>query len=212
MLGLAILVVVLGVGTAWFKHWLPWRTQGAKSKKHAAYDMRVASDAPVTSAAVPAKSATVSNGGAPAPADGIPAPVKAASSNGLVAQPALRKNAAAGTPAANPPIVRTAAKPASDSNVTSGKESDVVPPKLIHAVQAVASLEALRDFERGNVVIDAVVGTSGEVHFISVISGPPSLRAPAVESLKEYKYEPATRNGQPVPAHVTITIHFRFEP
>jgi protein TonB len=83
---------------------------------------------------------------------------------------------------------------------------------LIHSVQAVASLEALRDFERGNVVIDAVVGTSGEVHFISVISGPPSLRGPAVESLKQYKYEPAVRNGQPIPAHVTITIHFRFEP
>jgi len=33
-----------------------------------------------------------------------------------------------------------------------------------------------------------------------------------VESLKEYRYEPATRGGQPVPARVTITIHFRFEP
>jgi protein TonB len=76
----------------------------------------------------------------------------------------------------------------------------------------VASLEALRDFETGNVVIDAVVGTSGEVNFVSVISGPPSLRDSAVQSLKQYKYEPATRNGQPVPAHVTITIHFRFEP
>ncbi|MGB6596007.1 MAG: energy transducer TonB, partial [Candidatus Acidiferrum sp.] len=78
-------------------------------------------------------------------------------------------------------------------------------------VQAVASLEALRDFERGNVVVDAVVGTSGEVHVISVISGPPSLREPAVEALKQYRYEPATRSGQPVPARVTITIHFHFE-
>jgi protein TonB len=45
-----------------------------------------------------------------------------------------------------------------------------------------------------------------------VLSGPPSLRAAAVEALKQYRYEPATRNGQPVPAHVTVTIHFRFEP
>ncbi|MGC1604430.1 MAG: energy transducer TonB, partial [Candidatus Acidiferrum sp.] len=61
------------------------------------------------------------------------------------------------------------------------------------------------------VVVDAVVGTSGEVHVISVISGPPSLREPAVEALKQYRYEPATRSGQPVPARVTITIHFHFE-
>jgi protein TonB len=88
----------------------------------------------------------------------------------------------------------------------------MVPPKLIKSVRAVASLDALRDFETGNVVIDAVVGTAGEVNFISVLSGPPSLRAAAVEAVNQYRYEPATRSGQPVPAHVNITIHFRFEP
>jgi protein TonB len=90
-------------------------------------------------------------------------------------------------------------------------EGVIVPPKLIKSVRAVASLEALRDFETGNVVIDAVVGTEGEMHFIKVLSGPPSLRSPAVEAVKQYRYEPATRNGQPVPEHVTITIRFRFE-
>jgi protein TonB len=106
---------------------------------------------------------------------------------------------------------RTIAKAVPDSVSPSVSESPIVPPKLIKSVRAVASLEALRDFETGNVVIDAVVGTAGEVNFISVLSGPPSLRPAAVESLKQFQYEPATRNGQPVPAHVTITIHFRFE-
>ena len=86
-----------------------------------------------------------------------------------------------------------------------------MPPKLIRSVLAVASLDALRDFETGNVVLDAVVGTEGEVHLITVISGPPSLRGPAVQAAKQYRYEPATRNGQPVPEHVHITIRFRFE-
>jgi periplasmic protein TonB len=95
--------------------------------------------------------------------------------------------------------------------VASSAEGVVVPPKLIQSVRALASLDALHDFETGNVVIDAVVGTEGEVHFISVISGPPSLRPPAVQAVKQYRYEPATRNGQPVPAHVNITIRFRFE-
>ena len=214
---LAIVLVVSGVGTAWFKHWLPWKSSGAVPKKPAAYDsMRVASDAPVTSAGIPAKSAPASNANATAsadaPADRRAAPVEAASSSAAVEPLASKKKASRATTAAKAPPVRPAAKPAANSEVTSGKDSTVIPPKLIHSVQAVASIEALRDFERGNVVIDAVVGTSGEVHFISVISGPPSLRQPAVESLKQYRYEPATRSGQPVPAHVTITIHFRFEP
>ncbi len=213
VLMLAILLVGLVVGTAWFKNWLPWKWAGAKLKKPAAYDnMRVASDAPVTSAGQPAKSAPVSDADATAPADGSAAPVEAASSGTPVEPLAPKKKASRAMTAAKASPVRPAAKPGANSEANSGKDSVVVPPKLIHSVQAVASLEAMRDFERGNVVIDAVVGTSGEVHFISVISGPPSLREPAVESLKEYKYEPATRNGQPVPAHVTITIHFRFEP
>jgi Gram-negative bacterial TonB protein C-terminal len=210
---LAILLVGLVAGTAWYKNWLPWKWAGTKLKKPAASDnMRVASDAPVTSAGMPAKSAPVPDAGATAPAAVSAAPVEAASSGAPVEPLASKKKASRAVTAAKASSVRPAAKPAANSEANSGKDSAVIPPKLIQSVQAVASLEAMRDFERGNVVIDAVVGTSGEVHFISVISGPPSLRAPAVESLKEYKYEPATRNGQPVPAHVTITIHFRFEP
>jgi hypothetical protein len=213
VLMLAILLVVLGVGTAWFKNWLPWRSAGAKPKKPAAYDtMRVASDAPVTSTGMSAKSAPVSDPDTTAPADGSAARAEAASSDAPVEPLASRKKAPRAMTPAKASSVRPAAKPGAGTEANSGKDSAVVPPKLIHSGQAVASLEALRDFERGNVVIDAVVGTSGEVHFISVISGPPSLREPAVESLKEYRYEPATLSGQPVPAHVTITIHFRFEP
>jgi protein TonB len=166
----------------------------------------------VTSAGIPAKSAPVSDADATAPADGSAPPVEAASPDAPVEPLASKKKASRTITAAKAAPVRPVAKPAANSSPSSEKDSAVVPPKLIHSVQAVATLDALRDFERGNVVIDAVVGTSGEVHFISVISGPPSLRAPAVESLKQYKYEPATRSGQPVPAHVTITIHFRFEP
>jgi len=213
-LRLVLLAVALGitiVGAAWVKNWLPWKPAGAK-KPAGNYNMRVASDVPLTSAGIPAKGAPAHNAEAPGQADGIAAPKAEASSGAPVEQPAMRKNAPRVTTARKPSIVRPAAKPASNVEAASGKEGVVVPPKLIHSVQAVATLEALRDFERGNVVIDAVVGTSGEVHFISVISGPPSLRAPAVESLKQYKYEPAMRDGQPVPAHVTITIHFRFEP
>jgi len=60
-------------------------------------------------------------------------------------------------------------------------------------------------------MIDAVIDTEGDVRSMNVLSGPPSLRRPALEALRSYKYEPATQNGKPVPAHVTVKIQFHFE-
>jgi len=128
------------------------------------------------------------------------------------ARPVVKKTGPAVTLASKRPVDLSATKTAPNPVVPVGADANFVAPKLIHWARALASIEAARDFETGNVIIDAVVGTSGEVHFVSVLSGPPSLRGPAIDVLKEYRYEPATRNGQPVPAHVTITIHFRFEP
>jgi TonB family protein len=220
-------LVVTAAGAAWYKHWFPWKSaakspanlsaiaanakrspslggQQAAAEGSEFSDTRVASDAPVTSEGTPSRSATLPNT--------LERPAQPVASNGSVAHPATRKPSAAANLAANRSTARPAAGAGSDSAALSTVGGDFVPPKLIKSVRAVVSIDALRDFERGNVVIDAVVGTAGEVNFISVLSGPPSLRDAAVASIKQYQYEPATRNGQPVPAHVTITIHFRFEP
>ena len=94
-------------------------------------------------------------------------------------------------------------------------EVPIVPPKLIKAVRAIASPNALPDFAKGNadnVTFDALVDTSGRVTFMKALSGSPSLRSAAMAALKQYQYEPATRRGKPVPTHVTVTVKFLFEP
>jgi len=220
LLTAALMVTV--AGAVWHKHWIPWKSAGKKpsvsvpaiamnartslppgspeaAREHSEFgNTNVASDAPVTSPAMPSQPAESS--------------AQTFASSGPVAQPVVRKTSPSTTLAGKRAMVRPAARAISDPVVASAVKSVVVPPKLIKSVRAEASLEALRDFETGNVVIDAVVGTAGEVHFISVLSGPPSLRDAAVEATKQYRYEPATRDGQPVPAHVTISIRFRFEP
>ena len=238
VLRLALLTAALVatvVGAAWFKNWLPWQSGAKKSSSsrparagnantslppgspETASPMdfsnaRVASDAPITSAGTPSQKAAVPATVSPEEKDADGLSTQRVGSNGSEARPSVRKTSPSTTLATQRSPDRTTGKAAPNSVAPSDAESGLVPPKLLKSVRAVASLEALRDFETGNVVIDAVVGTAGEVNFISVISGPPSLRPAAVESLKEFQYEPATRNGQPVPAHVTITIHFRFEP
>jgi len=158
----------------------------------------VASDAPGTSPDMPSQAAESS--------------ARPLASSDPVAQPAVGKASPPTMLAGKRTIVRPTTKASSASIVASDEKSVVVPPKLIKSVQAVASLDALRDFETGSVVIDAVVDTAGQVNSLNVLSGPPSLRDGALEAAKQYRYEPATRNGKPVPAHVSITIRFRFEP
>ena len=238
VLRLALLLAALAftvVGAAWFKHWLPWQSGTKRSMSGRSVNAgnanaslppgspesvsghrdfsnaRVASDAPVTSAGTPSHSEAVTGTIPSEPGDAVE-PSTPVGSNASEAQPSSKKTSPSITPATKKSPDRNTGRTAPNLAAASAVESGFVPPKLIKSVRAVASLEALRDFETGNVVIDAVVGTAGEVNFISVISGPPSLRPAAVESLKEFQYEPATRNGQPVPSHVTITIHFRFEP
>lgn len=230
---LTAMLVMTIVGAAWFKHWIPWKpavkkpavsssASAARAKTSSAAgsaqansefgNVRVASDAPVTSPSQSAQSVALPNAALQTPADAAELAVRPLGTKSSVSLSAAKRTAPSTAVAGNRSADWTAGKPASASVAPSATGSPFQSPVLVKSARAVASLEALRDFERGNVVIDAVVGTSGEVNFVSVLSGPPSLRASAVESLKQYEYEPATRNGQPVPAHVTITIHFRFEP
>ena len=89
---------------------------------------------------------------------------------------------------------------------------DVVPPKLLQSFRAVAPPDAIRSFATGNVVLDALVDSTGQIQSSKVISGPQVLRDAAISALKQYKYAPATQHGKPVDAHVQVTVQFWYEP
>ena len=218
---LSTALLVTAVGAAWYKHWIPWKSAAKRpsasvsktpanagtslpqvsqqaAREHPEFtNANVASDSPVTSPGILSHAAE--------------SPAQPIASGNSVAHPAGTRLSASATPAEKTTMVHPPARTPPDPIAAPAVGSATTPPKLIKSVRAVASLDDLRDFETGNVVIDAVVGTEGEVHFISVISGPPSLRGPAVRAVKQYLYVPAMRNGQPVPEHVNITIRFRFE-
>lgn len=99
-----------------------------------------------------------------------------------------------------------------DFAAASQNEHGVVPPKLVHSVRAVTPPEAVRQFATGNVILDAVVDSTGHVKSSKVLSGPRSLRNAAAAALKQYQYTPAKRHGKAVPAHVQVTVQFWYEP
>jgi TonB family protein len=112
-------------------------------------------------------------------------------------------------------VPRPLSKAAMVSAAPPSDETGIVPPKLIKSVRAIASPNALPDFAANNsenVTFDALVDTSGQVKSMKPLSGSPALQSAAMTALKQYQYEPATRHGKPVPAHVTVTVKFLFEP
>lgn len=96
--------------------------------------------------------------------------------------------------------------------VPSDDAGDVVPPKLLQSIRAVAPPDAIRSFATGNVVLDALVDSTGHIQSSKVLSGPAVLHDAAISALKQYKYAPATQRGKPVEAHVQVTVQFWYEP
>jgi TonB family protein len=70
---------------------------------------------------------------------------------------------------------------------------------------------ARRDRIQGLVVLQAVIGTNGNVEHLKVVSGHPALTAAAIDAVKQWKYKPYQLNGQPVQVETAITVRFELQ-
>src|SRR5215470_10716533 len=100
-----------------------------------------------------------------------------------------------------------------DPGIVANKGEDVfVPPKLVKAIKSLSPPEALRKFVSGTVTLDALVDETGHVQSATPLAGPKALYPKAMDTVRDYLYQPATKNGKPVPAHVEVKIQFWYEP
>jgi hypothetical protein len=106
----------------------------------------------------------------------------------------------------------TAREKVTDTVPTNTGDDIVIPPKLLKAVRSLSPPEALRAYASGVVVLDTLVDENGRVASVTPISGPKALYQKAADTVKEYVYQPGTRNGKPVPARVVVKIQFWYEP
>jgi TonB family protein len=85
---------------------------------------------------------------------------------------------------------------------------NIKPPHMISSVLPAYPSIARQAGVQGNVVIDTVVDKAGNVASMKVVSGPQMLRQPALDALRQWKYEPSRLNGQPVSVQMIVTIQF----
>ncbi len=131
----------------------------------------------------------------------MPAPEAPASEVPAVPQPAAEPPREAPVKAVVSPTVEVEEAVASPG---------VVVGRLIHRVSPVYPSEAMKANIGGEVVLEAVIRADGSVGAVGMLSGNPTLASAAVEAVRQWKYEPFTRNGAPTEASQTIRFKFNL--
>jgi TonB family protein len=88
---------------------------------------------------------------------------------------------------------------------------DVRQAKLLSSVPPSYPALAKSQHIAGDVRVDALIDPNGRVTTMKVVSGPTLLHQAAMDSLRQWKYQPASLNGIAVPMHLTVTIQFRLQ-
>ena len=84
-------------------------------------------------------------------------------------------------------------------------------PKLMSSTRPAYPALAKQSSTEGDVVVAADIDANGKVVGAKAISGPMYLRQAAVDAVGNWKYEPATLNGRPTSAQVSVKIQFRLK-
>lgn len=88
---------------------------------------------------------------------------------------------------------------------------DVKAARMLSSVPPIYPMLAKSQHISGDVRVDALIDASGKVTTMKVISGPSLLHQAAMDALRQWKYQPASLDGKPVPMHLTVTIQFRLQ-
>jgi bla regulator protein blaR1 len=88
---------------------------------------------------------------------------------------------------------------------------DVSAPKLVFSPDPQFSEEAKRAKYQGVCVVSLIVDAQGNPQRVQVVRHlGKGLDKKAVEAVRQYKFEPAMRNGEPVAVEVNIEVNFRL--
>jgi len=89
----------------------------------------------------------------------------------------------------------------------------VKPPRLIETRTPHYTPEAKEARLQGVVVVEATIDRAGRVVGVEVLKGMPmGLSEAAAEAVREWRFEPATLEGEAVDVRYKLTINFRLDP
>lgn len=89
---------------------------------------------------------------------------------------------------------------------------EVIAPVKLHAPAPSYTEIARKARIQGVVIVQAVIDERGDVVDVKVLKGlPMGLDAQAVEAIRQWKFKPATLDGEPAAVYYNLTVSFRLE-
>ena len=89
--------------------------------------------------------------------------------------------------------------------------SGIEPPRVVREVRADYTEEARQRGVAGDVVLEIVVRRDGTVGDVKILQGLGSgLNERAVQAVRQWRFAPATRQGQPVDVIVEVAVEFKL--
>jgi TonB family protein len=86
----------------------------------------------------------------------------------------------------------------------------VIAGQIVSKVAPIYPAEAKAACIHGAVILHALIGKTGDVEQLQVVSGPPELQTSALDAVRQWKYKPYLLNGEPTAVDTTITINYNF--
>jgi TonB family protein len=87
----------------------------------------------------------------------------------------------------------------------------LIPPRATYAPDPEYSDKARKKKLNGTVILALVVGTDGRPRDITIKQSPSAdLNQSAIAALKQWKFTPGTKDGQPVPVALDVEMSFRL--
>ena len=102
-----------------------------------------------------------------------------------------------------PPIV----SPTSPIRLHSGMAA----PRKVRDIIPIYPAMARTAHVQGVVILEAVIDSNGRVESARVLRSIPLLDEAALAAVRQWRFEPARLNGQPVPVVMTVTVNFALE-
>jgi TonB family protein len=92
-----------------------------------------------------------------------------------------------------------------------GSSPGITPPRVVHKVKPQYTADARAAHIQGNVVLQIVVTEEGRAANMRVISSlGHGLDEQAMESVGQWDFAPARKDGQPVSSRATVELNFRL--
>ncbi len=89
--------------------------------------------------------------------------------------------------------------------------ADVMAGNVVSKVNPKYPPDAKKARIQGTVVLDAVVGKTGVVENLKVVSGPNELQQSSLDAVRQWKYKPFLSNGNPIDVETTISVIYSLE-